>query len=65
MTPIDLTPVFKKYKGLWVAFNKGENKVLASGKTAKEALAKARKKEKVPILFFVPRNPMPYVGGIA
>lgn len=52
---IDWTKIYKKYKGLWVALEKDEKTVLASGKTVKEALEKARKTGyKRPIMLRVP-----------
>ena len=61
---IDGTKNFKKYKGLWVAMKKDQITVVASGKTAKEVLQEARKKGLLhPILFRVPTQIIPYVGG--
>lgn len=58
------TKIYKKYKGLWVALEKDEVTVIASGKTAKEALEKSQKKGKErPILFRVPTRIIPYVGS--
>lgn len=60
---IDWTKIYKKYKGLWVALEDDEVTVIASGKTAKEALEKAKEKnKKEPILFRVPTEILPYVG---
>jgi predicted RNase H-like HicB family nuclease len=41
---IDWSKIYKKYKGLWVALKNDEKTVVASGKTAKEALNTAREK---------------------
>ncbi len=61
---IDWTKIYKKHKGLWVALKKDEVTVIASGKTAREALEKARKKGyKMPILTNVPTEIITYVGG--
>jgi hypothetical protein len=60
---IDWTTIYKKYKGQWVALKDDEKSVIASAKTAVEALKKAQKKgyEK-PILSNVPASLEPYVG---
>jgi len=58
----DLTNVYKKYKGLWVALDSKLNKVLAHGENAKETFEKAKNKEVVPTLFKVPNDNIPYVG---
>ena len=59
----DWTKIQKKYKGLWVALGEDEQTVLSSGKTAKEAWAKAQKKgyEK-PIMAHMPEKVATYVG---
>jgi len=60
---IDWTKIYKKYRGLWVALDEKEQKVVAFDKKAKKAFEKARKKGvKVPILFKVPIEIIPYVG---
>ena len=60
---INWTNIFKKYKSLWVALKEDEKTVIASGKTAREAWKKARKKgENNPILTRVPREILSYVG---
>ncbi len=61
---LDFTQIIKKYKGKWVSLTDDEKKVISFGKTAKEALEKARKEgHKNPILFKVPIAFLPYVGG--
>jgi len=61
---IDWTKIYKKYKGLWVALKDDEVTVIASGKTAKETWEKAQKKGyKMPIMFRVPTEIIPYVGN--
>ena len=60
---LNWTKIYKKYKGLWVALKEDNKTVVASGKTLKEALRKARKKGcKEPILFRVPTEILPYIG---
>lgn len=58
----DLTQVYKKYKGLWVALDSNLKKVLASGTDAKKTYEKAKRKESIPTLFKVPENNLPYIG---
>ena len=61
--PIDLTKVFKKYKGQWVAFKEDEKTVIGNGKTAKEAYEKALNKGyKSPILARMPTELLNYIG---
>ena len=60
---IDWTPIFKKYKGKWVALEDDEVTVVGVGNTAKEAWEKARKKgHDNPILTNVPKKLITYVG---
>ena len=60
---IDWTKIYKKYKGLWVALEEDERTVLASGKTAKEALNSAISKGHYkPILTHIPSELEAYVG---
>lgn len=60
---IDWTKIYKKYKGLWVALKSDEKTVIAAGKTAKEAWESAKKKGyKTPILTYMPKELVPYVG---
>jgi len=60
---IDWTKIYKKYKGLWVALDKDEKRVVAYDNEAKKAFEKAQKKGvKTPILFKVPTEIIPYVG---
>lgn len=63
MMAIDWKPIYKKYRGQWVALDDDEVTVIASGKTALEALVAAQQagKEK-PILAQMPENLLPYVG---
>ena len=63
MKAIDFTPIFKKYRGLWVALTEDQRKVIAAGKRAKDALEKAQKKGITrPILLRVPTEMIYYVG---
>ncbi len=62
MAAIDWRPIYRKYKGLWVALEQDEVTVIASGKTAKEAFDKAHATGyKRPILFRVPKDPAQYL----
>lgn len=63
MAAIDLTDIYKKYRGKWVALAKDEQTVLSSGKTASLAYKKAKAKgfEK-PILMKVPKEIVSYIG---
>ena len=60
---IDLTKIFRRYKGLWIAFKEDNKTVIASGKTVREVMKKAQKKGfEQPILFHVPIKLLPYIG---
>jgi hypothetical protein len=60
---INWTPIFKKYKGKWVALKTDEVTVVGVGNTATEAWEAAQKKYyKKPILTKMPRKLIPYVG---
>lgn len=59
----DLTQIYKKYSGLWVALDSNLKRVLASNRSAKKAYTEAVKKGyKIPTLFKVPKRNLPYVG---
>ncbi len=59
----DWTKLYKKYKGMWVALASDEITVLASGKTVKEVILKAKKKTgDIPFLTRVPETLTTYVG---
>ena len=63
MKPISRVGVQRKYPGKWVAFKKDLVTVAGVGRTPKEAVEKAYKKGvKIPSLFKVPSEPLPYVG---
>ena len=62
---IDLTNIYKKYKGLWVALKEDKVTVVASGQTVNEALSEAKTKGfDDPILFKVPTRIIPQIGAI-
>lgn len=62
---INWTKNFNKYKGLWVAMRNDEVTVVASGKTVKDVLFKAKQKGmNDPILFKVPTQIIPQIGAI-
>ncbi len=61
---IDWTKIYDKYKGLWVALQDDQVTVISSAQTLKEALEKAQEKGyKQPIMFKVPSEIIPFVGG--
>ena len=61
----DWSKIYKKYKGLWVALADDEITVLGVGKTAKEAIIKAKEKSNsTPILTRMPRTLDAYVGSL-
>ncbi|MCX6703101.1 MAG: DUF5678 domain-containing protein [Candidatus Zambryskibacteria bacterium] len=61
----DWTKLYKKYKGLWVALASDEITVLASGKTVKEVILKAKKKTSdMPVLTRIPETLTAYVGAL-
>lgn len=60
---IDWSKIYKKYKGLWVAIKDDHMTVVASGKTAQQALDRANKKGfSNPFLTRVPGKVVPFVG---
>ncbi|KKP56386.1 MAG: hypothetical protein UR80_C0032G0011 [Parcubacteria group bacterium GW2011_GWB1_35_5] len=62
---MDWTKIYKKYKGLWVALADDETTVLGFGKTLKEAISVAKKKNNNnPIVMRVPENITTYVGSL-
>lgn len=61
--PIDVSPVVKKYKGMWVAYKDDRKTVVASGITAKATLERAKKSGyKTPILSRMPTRVISYIG---
>lgn len=60
---IDWTPIYKKYKGKWLALDQDERTVLSAGVEPKDVLKKAKDKGyKRPILTKVPTKFRPYIG---
>ena len=59
----DLTSVYKKYKGKWVAMDDSFLKVVVAGKTSSFVYQKAKKMGyKVPNIFQVPSDLTAFVG---
>ena len=64
MVAINWTPIYKKYKGLWVALLKDEVTVVGHGKTLKEAKEMASKKGyDHPIFTRIPAKLSAFAGG--
>lgn len=60
----NLTQIYNRYKGLWVALDKSLKTVVASGKNGEDVYKKAvAKGYKKPTLFKVPQKNLPYVGA--
>ncbi len=65
MKTIDMTKIYQKYKGMWVALEDDEETVIASGETLKETALRAEKKGfKQPIFMQIPKNFTYLVGRI-
>lgn len=61
---IDWTPMFKKYKGRWVALKDDEVTVIVDAATAKSVLLKAKKQGyDKPILLKIPLKNLPFIGS--
>ncbi len=57
MAAIDWRPIYRKYKGLWVALEQDEVTVIVSGKNLKETMEEARATGyKRPIMLYVPKK---------
>jgi hypothetical protein len=64
MKSINISHLFPKYEGQWVAFAQDQTTVVGSGKTLKTAITKAQKSGlKSPIMFKVPTGMSAYVGS--
>lgn len=63
MSSINWKPLYKEYKGMWVALKDDEKTVIASNKNISKVLLSAKRKgfEK-PILFKVPTQELTYIG---
>lgn len=66
MKPINLTKVYKNYKGLWVALKSSTNPTaIASGKSFKEIMNKVKKTGiKQPLVTQIPKEVLPIVGKL-
>lgn len=63
MKLINWRDLSKNYKGLWVALDEKEKKVVSSGKNAKTVYNQAIKQGvKIPTLFKVPSEQVLFVG---
>jgi hypothetical protein len=64
MKPNNLSHLFPKYEGKWVAFAKDRLTVVGSGTTLKTAITKAKRfGHSNPIMFKVPSGMQAYVGS--
>jgi Family of unknown function (DUF5678) len=62
MKAIDLSKVYNKYKGLWVALI-NDTEVISANKSVRRVVEEAKKKGyDQPLLFKVPKNDLPFVG---
>lgn len=60
---IDLTKIYKRYRGLWVALNDEWDTVVSSNKDVRKARDEAVKKGyKEPFMFKVPTENAAYIG---
>lgn len=65
MKVIDQTKIYDQYKGKWVILDESRTKVLASSDKLNSAIKKYQKQygtEKIPLIFKVPTEIMPYIG---
>lgn len=65
MKALDMTKVYRDYRGKWVALEgPNSNKVVASAKTLEEVLNKAKKKGyDLPLVTQIPKRILPIIGG--
>lgn len=65
MKPLDMTKVYKEFKGKWVALEGPDsNNVVASGKNLKKVVEEAQKKGiSIPVVAQIPRSVLPIVGS--
>lgn len=65
MKALDMTKVYKDYKGKWVALEgPNSNKVVASGKNLKKVVEEAQKKGiALPVVAQIPKKILPIVGS--
>lgn len=62
MKAVDLSNVYKTYKGLWVALV-NDTEVISADKSVRRVVEEAKKKcYDQPLLFKVPKNDLPFVG---
>ncbi|MBI4135527.1 hypothetical protein HY477_02220 [Candidatus Uhrbacteria bacterium] len=62
MSAIDMTKIYKEYRGLWIAMDK-DREVVASGEDGEQVYKTARAKGiEVPFLYHVPNKPQFFVG---
>ncbi len=65
MSAIDMTKIYRRYKGKWVALTPDHKTVITSGSTAKQVYDQAHKKGfKEPILAKIPTEVAILVGLI-
>lgn len=64
MQTVDMTKIYKEYKGRWVALRApGQTQVVAAGQTLQETLERARKKGVTqPLVAQIPKGVLPIVG---
>ncbi len=67
MKALDMTQVYRDYKGKWVALEgPNSNKVVASGKNLKKVVEEAQKKGiAMPVMTQIPKEILPIVGPLA
>jgi hypothetical protein len=62
MKAVDLSKVYDKYKGLWVALI-NDDEVISADTSVRKVVEEAKKKGyEQPLLFKVPKNDLPFVG---
>ena len=63
MNYINWEQLYSKYKGQWIALEDDEETLIASGKTMKEALEKARQQGHAnPIITYMPPELVSFAG---
>lgn len=65
MKALDMTKVYRDYKGKWVALEgPNSNKVVASGKDLKKVIEEAKRKGvEIPTVAQIPKRLLPIVGA--